>query len=327
LGQCSISLSTAARAPGRRYYGRAFTDDTVTVLHWDMGDGRQYEGETVEHAYHRTGDYLVTVRGSNTFGSSEVSHWVNVEPGDFFIYLPLVASEVISAVTPVTAALPAEVISGQEAIGASETPAVELAPPTDLPAFPATVQPGGAAASEPSPQPPLAAAEQQPITPSNLDPAQPTILPEHSPLPPEATPAEQLLWYINEARRLHDLPPLTYSYELSIAAQMHTEDMAATPGIMHQGSDGSNPVQRQQRYGYQGYYGGEAVAWGWESAVPVVEFWVNSPPHRVLILDPNIREVGVGYFADGLAANIWYWTAEFGYLPGTDPALITPGSR
>lgn len=319
-------IDSSART-GQTIYGQAFTDDTVTALHWDMGDGRQYEAETVEHAYYRTGDYLVTVRGSNEFGSSEVSHWVLVEAGDFFTYLPILASEAISDVTALAVPLPGEVILGQDAPGGDEPPPVETAPAAAMPSLPAIAQPGGAAAGEPPAPLPTLPSGQEVVAPSNPEPVQPVVLPEQSPLPPEATPAEQLLWYINEARRLHNLPPLSYSYELTIAAQMHTEDMVATPGIMHQGSDGSNPIQRQQRYGYQGYYGGEAVAWGWESAVPVVEFWVNSPPHRILILDPNIREVGVGYFADGLAPNIWYWTAEFGYLPGTDPALVTPGSR
>jgi uncharacterized protein YkwD len=147
-----------------------------------------------------------------------------------------------------------------------------------------------------------------------------------SPLSVEASEAEQLLWFINEARRLHGLAPLTYNYELSIAAQMHTEDLVGNPAIMHDGSDGSMPPERQKRYGYQGIYGGEAVAWGFDRAAPVVEFWVNSPPHRILILNPNAREVGVGYYADGRAPNIWYWTAEFGILlgPATEPAAPSP---
>jgi uncharacterized protein YkwD len=104
---------------------------------------------------------------------------------------------------------------------------------------------------------------------------------------------------------------------------MHTADMAGNPDIMHDGSDGSRPDERQRRYGYAGAYGGEAVAWGWESPVPVVEFWVNSPPHRTLILNPDAKEVGVGFTADGTAPNLWYWAAEFGARL-EDPPTVGP---
>ena len=89
---------------------------------------------------------------------------------------------------------------------------------------------------------------------------------------------EQLYWYINEARRLHNLSPLTYTYELSLAAQHHSGDMAAVPGIMHTGSDGSSPAGRFYRFGYRGGYAGEATTWAFPHAYEAVAFWVNSPP-------------------------------------------------
>jgi uncharacterized protein YkwD/PKD repeat protein len=316
---------------GRTVYGQAYSDDSVNRLQWDMGDGRQYEGESVEHVYYRAGDFLVTVRGDNDYGGTEVSHWIHVEAGDYFAHLPLIVSQPVSPTAELAVGAAAALPVAPELILPVEPAPVVTAPAppaSDPPVLPVPVQPGGAAATGlPEPVAPAEPAEPAVQAPLPTEIAEPVILPEQSPLPPGSSPAEELLWYINEARRLHNLAPLTYNYELSIAAQMHTEDMVGNPDIMHQGSDGSTPAERQQRYGYQGYYGGEAVAWGWETAAPVVEFWVNSPPHRVLILDPHIREVGVGFFADGLAPNIWYWTAEFGYLPGTDPSLINPNYR
>ncbi len=143
----------------------------------------------------------------------------------------------------------------------------------------------------------------EPFTPIFLEPA---------PLPAEATEAEQLLWYVNEARRLHQLSPLEYNFELSVAAQRHTEDMAANQFTEHVGSDGSRPYDRFVQYGYAGKYGGEATAWGFAEARRAVEFWVNSPGHRRIILNPDAIDLGVGYSVDFSASNVWYWVAEFG---------------
>ncbi|MDX1663821.1 MAG: PKD domain-containing protein [Candidatus Promineifilaceae bacterium] len=275
---------------GEMITGRAFYDDTTSSLLWDMGDGSIYEGEAIQHIYRRPGDYLVTLSAGNEFETTQVRRWVRVELGTLAIYLPLMR------LSP-------------QAVAAIE-------PPVPSVSAPAPASGEGTAAAEAGSVPPLAPLEGQDVLPPVTHVPEPRPpLPPQPPLALDASPSEQLLWYINEARRLHGLPPLIYSYELSIAAQLHTSDMAGNPDIMHQGSDGSLPAQRQRRNGYTGSYGGEAVAWGWESPVPVVEFWVNSPPHRVLLLNEAATEVGVGFTADGRAPNLWYWAAEFGIRP------------
>lgn len=137
------------------------------------------------------------------------------------------------------------------------------------------------------------------------------------------SPAEQLLWYINEARHLHNLPPLAYNYELTIASQRHSDDMSLYDYTGHTGSDDTHPWERQAQAGYLGSYGGEVTYWGYDSVTAVVEFWINSPPHRTLILNPLITDVGVGYTYNPNSASVWYWVAEFGVAPTTVPAPTT----
>ncbi len=282
---------------GDSFEARAFGDDTVTDLAWDMGDGRQVKGDVINHTYYRSGDFVVTLTAANDYGETTVSRPIHVEGGRHFVFLPLSLQ------------------------GLLEGGATAEQPASEAPAEPDIVQQPGAEpgdsenatipAQSGSTSPNPGGASAAPVEQA----AEAIALPPQPALAPDASTAEQLLWYVNEARRLHGLPPVSYNYELSIAAQIHTEDMAQNPDIMHVGSDGSRPAERQQRYGYRGVYGGEAVAWGWESPVHVVEFWVNSPPHRVLILNPDAHEVGVGHMADGRALNIWYWSVEFGILP------------
>jgi uncharacterized protein YkwD/chitodextrinase len=265
---------------GTVFEGQAFSDDSVIELAWDMGDGRTYTGETISHNYQRTGEFAVTLVARNATGETVVTHAIVVSSGTFAYYIPFLWG------------LPGTSTPGEQP---AMTEQVAIAPP---------LQPqsqGGAGVIE------------------GGNELAPLVLPPQTPLAENASPAERLFWYINEARRLHGLPPLAYSYPLSIAAQEHTGDMALNADVMHIGSDGSHPADRQRRFGYDAVYGGEAVAWGWENAVPVVEFWVNSPPHRALILNPEASEVGVGFTADGTAPNLWYWAAEFGIRPSSAP--------
>ncbi len=134
---------------------------------------------------------------------------------------------------------------------------------------------------------------------------------------PMETPAgssqtEQLYFYINEARRQFGLPPLNFVLELSNAAQQHVGDMAGYRYTAHTGYDGSLPAERLIGQGYRAGYAGEATAWGFEYPYQAVEFWVNSPAHRRIILNRYATDVGVGYTVDYNAPNVWYWTAEFG---------------
>jgi PKD repeat protein len=125
-------------------------------------------------------------------------------------------------------------------------------------------------------------------------------------------PAERLLFYINEARLHFDREPLTHNATLSTVAQHHAADMARFAYTGHTGWDGSLPAERFLRFDYRGGYAGEATAWGFEHAYEAVEFWVNSDPHRPIVLNQFASEVGVGYVGDFNSPNVWYWTAEFG---------------
>jgi hypothetical protein len=131
-------------------------------------------------------------------------------------------------------------------------------------------------------------------------------------IPPGTPPVGQLLLYVNEARRQFDLPPLRESVQLSAAAQKHTDDMAFARHTQHVGSDGSSPAERQLWHGYLQGYSGEATAWGFPDPRQAVEFWVNSPGHRPIILNRYATEVGLGYTQDNSAPSVWYWTTEFG---------------
>ena len=251
---------------GRIFVGQAFTDDSVTTIRWDMGDGNLLEGESIDHIYWSAGDYLVTLTAANDFGEIQVTGWVRVRPGMYYLFLPYVARS-----------------------GSSDAFFPEGLPPVD------------------------AQAPSVDLT----DPREGNQVLELLDLPSDLSPAEQLLAYINEARAIHGLRMLDYVHELSVAADVHANDMANAPHHNHTGSDGSSPALRIQRARYPGRYTGEATAWGMQHAIAPVQYWLTSTGHRAILLNPLATNVGVGYAENYDAPGIWYWTAEFasGDLP------------
>ena len=88
--------------------------------------------------------------------------------------------------------------------------------------------------------------------------------------------------------------------------------MAAHPGIVHIGSDGTDGGERLLQEGYYWQSWLEAVAWGFDGRIePVVMWWLASPEHRGIILSADMVDIGVGY-AGGLGPFVHYWTVDFG---------------
>ena len=272
VGQAPVAdfVIAAVVDAGSVVQAQAFTDETVTSVEWDMGDGREYDGDLIEHVYWSAGDYVVSARFANEFGETVIQHPIVVNRGALYLFLPLVSS--IDAGDPILVPI--------NEIQVNETPAADI----EATGHEAT---GTAAPGEELP------------------------LME---LPPELGRAEQLLAYINEARRINGLAPLNLVHELSIAAQSHADDMATSGFTGHGGSDGSVPALRVQLSGYPGGYAGEATAWGMAEAVAPVRFWLSSPGHRPIILDPEATDVGVGFSENMSSPSVWYWTAEFASL-------------
>jgi uncharacterized protein YkwD len=130
------------------------------------------------------------------------------------------------------------------------------------------------------------------------------------------TQVKQLLTEMNRVRAEHKLAPLRADERLMRAAQRHAEDIARNGRLDHQGSDGSKLSDRAKRAGYAFARVAENLAAGYATAAQAVRSWLDSPPHRRNLLDPDIRDAGIGYvFRDGepgARAFRHYWSANFG---------------
>lgn len=114
--------------------------------------------------------------------------------------------------------------------------------------------------------------------------------------------AHAVLCLVNHARVSHGLRRLRASAALARAARAHSGDMVRRGYFDHRSPGGSDPLRRARRAGWRGVALGETIAYGGGglgTAAVTVRGWLDSPPHRHILLAPNLREIGIGV-AEGL---------------------------
>jgi uncharacterized protein YkwD len=129
---------------------------------------------------------------------------------------------------------------------------------------------------------------------------------------------------MNAVRVAHSLPPLRASRALADAARAHSLEMAQLGFFKHESADGSAFWRRVKRFyaasGYRSWEVGENLLWSSPDvdAKAAVEDWLQSREHRLILLSPRWRELGVasvhsiaapGQFQD---REVTIVTADFG---------------
>jgi uncharacterized protein YkwD len=87
---------------------------------------------------------------------------------------------------------------------------------------------------------------------------------------------------------------LTWNDTLAIVARKHSQDMAANGKLSHTGTDGSFVDQRLAREGYVWTFYAENLLKGGATEQDAIQIWMNSEGHCKNILNPNLKEMGVG---------------------------------
>ncbi|MFQ3630791.1 CAP domain-containing protein [Roseiflexus sp.] len=102
---------------------------------------------------------------------------------------------------------------------------------------------------------------------------------------------------LNEERARHGLGPLAEEPCLVAAARRHARDIAVNRFISHVGSDGSLPHERALQEGcVWGQFGGEVAGNAVATPETAVAAFLNSPPHRALLLQESVTRIGVGLY-------------------------------
>jgi len=157
-------------------------------------------------------------------------------------------------------------------------------------------------------------------------PPEPQFAPDGTPLPtvtrigPGDTQRIKLrmLDSINTLRGQQGLVALDYEQALNTAARTHSRDMSIQNRPWHFGSDGSSPIDRVRRAGYDGRMLGENISETYENDVQTLGAWMSELSTRSVIMDPAARDLGFDWFQEP-NGKIW-WTLITG-APAAQPAV------
>jgi hypothetical protein len=123
-------------------------------------------------------------------------------------------------------------------------------------------------------------------------------------------PVEEVVRLVNVARADEGLRELTMSPELTESAMVRAAEVA----LRHSHTRPSGVKWSSALPEEWGGTAGENIAWGFGTAADVVKAWLASPGHRLNILNPDFRSIGIGVFHQGADTN---WTQLFS---GAGPA-------
>jgi uncharacterized protein YkwD len=128
-----------------------------------------------------------------------------------------------------------------------------------------------------------------------------------------ATAAErQVVQRLNDVRVARGLPRLVLVRSLVQAARHHSRRMLATGEFSHESPRSGERFDRRIRRFHRARALGETIAWGaGDTGTPAaaVEMWMQSAPHRAILLDRTFRRIGVGravgHFEGVDGASLW----------------------
>ncbi len=123
----------------------------------------------------------------------------------------------------------------------------------------------------------------------------------------------RMLDSVNSLREARGLSQLELNSELNAAAATHSRDMAVQNRPWHFGSDGSSPIDRVRRVGFNGLLVGENISETYETELETLAAWMEQRDTRDIILSGEARTMGFAWFQEP-GGKIW-WTL----IVGGDP--------
>jgi len=120
----------------------------------------------------------------------------------------------------------------------------------------------------------------------------------------------RMLDAVNSLREAAGAGPLLLDGKLTAAAATHSRDMSVQERPWHFGSDGSSPLDRVKRVGYEGEFVGETISETYETELQTLAAWMEDDITRRVILSPDARRMGFAWHQDP-GGKIW-WTMTLG---------------
>ncbi|MEV5339550.1 CAP domain-containing protein [Streptomyces sp. NPDC052676] len=119
--------------------------------------------------------------------------------------------------------------------------------------------------------------------------------------------AQRLVEAVNRYRADAGCGPVRAHPALNRAARAHSAHMARHRRLSHTGAGASTPAERMRAAGYRARHTAEAITAGPATPEAALSAWMDSAPHRELILSCRYLHAGVGAAAGG--GGPW-WTLD-----------------
>lgn len=120
----------------------------------------------------------------------------------------------------------------------------------------------------------------------------------------------RMLDSVNTLRRETGAVDLVFDASLNAAAATHSADMARQNRPWHFGSDGSSPLDRVARAGFDGQLLGENISETYETELETLAAWMQDRATRDVILESRATRMGFAWFQEP-NGKIW-WTLVTG---------------
>jgi uncharacterized protein YkwD len=105
--------------------------------------------------------------------------------------------------------------------------------------------------------------------------------------------------------------PLRWNTKLQQAAAVHSQDMAMHNFFNHKSaSNGTTLPERLRSVGYKYQSAGENIGAGPTTVAQVVDMWVASPGHCVILMTANFAELGASCKNNSNSHYKTYWTLK-----------------
>lgn len=115
---------------------------------------------------------------------------------------------------------------------------------------------------------------------------------------------------VNALRYAAGRNSLTLNAQLNAAAATHSRDMSIQNRPWHFGSDGSSPIDRVRRVGYQNHLVGELISETYETELETLAAWAEDPVTRTVLMSREATEMGFAWHQEA-NGKIW-WTMVLG---------------
>ena len=118
--------------------------------------------------------------------------------------------------------------------------------------------------------------------------------------------SDEMLKLINAERVKNNVAPLVLSNQLSIGALLKSKDMAENNYFSHTSPTYGSPFDMMKSLGISYKMAAENIARN-RSVQAAHDAFMNSPGHRENVLNPELHEVGLGFFQNGDDLYVTQW--------------------